>query len=351
MKKITIYILLVLLTLSCTKKSDDTTGSFLTGSGIFILNEGNFMGGNGSLSFYSYDSAKIYNELFLNINGRPLGDVPNSMMIDGDKAYIIVNNSGKIEVINRNTLESIATINGLKSPRNILFVNSTKAYVTSLYSDSVSIINLIENSVSGYINLRRTSEAIVMSGNKAFISNWAGGNEVLVVNSLTDVLIDSIVTGAEPESMVIDKNNTLWVLCNGGWARTNYAKLTGINAQTNAIVTEIEFQSLQTSPSSLQIDGAGENLYYLEWGSGVFKMSISSLTLPVAPFVPENGHSFYKLGVNPVNGDLVVTDALDYQQKGSVLLYSKDGTLITTETADIIPAMIYFKLNDNFNAE
>ena len=66
---------------------------------------------------------------FLKCNGRPLGDVPNSMIINGYLAYIVVNNSGKIEVINRNSLESVATINGLISPRNMAVVNDNKAYV------------------------------------------------------------------------------------------------------------------------------------------------------------------------------------------------------------------------------
>ena len=50
---------------------------------------------------------------------------------------------------------------------------------------------------------------------------------------LTDEVIDSIEVGIEPESMVIDKNNMLWVLCNGGWMRENFAELDGINTATN----------------------------------------------------------------------------------------------------------------------
>ena len=60
----------------------------------------------------------------------------------------------------------------------------TKAYVTSMYSDSVAIINLNDNTISGYINLRRSSESIVIAGNNAYISNWIGGNEIMVINTL-----------------------------------------------------------------------------------------------------------------------------------------------------------------------
>jgi YVTN family beta-propeller protein len=344
-----IFILLFVAIVSCTKVKDDLTGSFLTGNGVFILNEGNFRGGNGSLSFYSYDSAKIYNDLFHKINGRPLGDVPNSMGIGAMNAYIVVNNSGKIEVVDRNTLESVTTITGLNSPRNISFVDDNKAYVTSMYSDSVAIINLNTSSISGYINLRRSSEAIVINRSKAYISNWIGGTEIMVINTVNDKVIDSIEVGTEPESMVVDRYNMLWVLCNGGWQRNNYAELIGVNTISDNIEKRLVFPTKQDSPSCLQIDGLGETLYYLE--KGVKQVKIDATVLPSSPLIPESGHFFYKLGVNPVNSDVFVTDAVDYQQKGLVLYYKKDGTLISTQVADIIPGLMSFKLNNNFQAK
>ena len=97
---------LSILAVSCLKLPDpvivDVEESYLSGPGVFILNEGNFKSGNGSLSFFSYDSSKLYNNTFLSINQRPLGDVPYSMNIGGSRAYIVVNNSGKIEVVDRN---------------------------------------------------------------------------------------------------------------------------------------------------------------------------------------------------------------------------------------------------------
>lgn len=347
MKNLFLLTSILVIFSSCIKENVDS-GSFLTGNGVFVINEGNFMGGNGSLSFYSYDSAKIYNDLFLNVNGRPLGDVPNSMAISGERIYIVVNNSGKIEVVDKNTLESVKTITGLKAPRQISIISSSKAYVSSMYSDSVTVLDLSDNSISGYINLRRTSEAISVLRNRAYIANWIGGKEVIVINTDNNTVIDSIEVAVEPESMVIDKDKTLWVLCNGGWMRENFAQLIAISTSTNDIEKKLIFPSKLSSPSCLQIDGTGSTLYYLESGVRKMKTDASSVSSSAA-FITETGHYFYKMAVNPLNGDVLVTDAVDYQQKGHLLIYNSNGTLKSDERTDIIPGMMYFRLNSDFN--
>jgi DNA-binding beta-propeller fold protein YncE len=347
MKNLFLFASVLFLFLSCTK-DNDAPGTLLNGNGVFIINEGNFMGGNGSLSFYSYDSAKIYNDIFLNINDRPLGDVPNSMAISGERIYVVVNNSGKIEIADRNTLESVKTITGLAAPRQISIISNSKAYVSSMYSDSVAVIDLSDNSVSGYINIRRTSEAIAVLKNRAYIANRIGGREIMVINTDNDKVIDSIEVAVEPESIVIDKNKTLWVLCNGGWMRENYAELIAVNTSTNDVERKLVFPSKLSSPSGLRIDGEGSTLYYLE--SGVRKIKTDAVSVPSsAAFIPETGHYFYQLAVNPVNGDILATDAVDYQQKGHLLIFSNAGILKTDERTDIIPGMMLFSLNSDFN--
>jgi DNA-binding beta-propeller fold protein YncE len=343
MKNLVKIIILPLILTSCLKVPNSQNLNYTFTGGVFIVNEGNFRGGNGSLSFYSYDSSKIFNDLFYSINGRPLGDVPNSMAIKGNNAYIVVNNSGKIEVINSGTLVSVATITGLISPRYISFINDYKAYVSSLYSDSVAIINLTDNAISGYINLRRSSEMIAITGNKAFISYWTEGKEIMVVNTDNDKVVDSIEVGIEPESMTFDRYGMLWVLCNGGWARQNYAELVEINTNTNYVEKTFVFPTKDASPSCLKIDGDGQTLYYID--NGVRKMDIGASEIPSATFItPESGQYFYKIGINPLNNDIFVTDAVDFAQQGYLLLYSSDGKLVSTQKAGIIPGFMYFKL-------
>ena len=125
-----------------------------------------------------------------------------------------------------------------------------------------------------------------------------------------------------------------------------YAELIAINTSTNEIERRLVFPSIQSSPFSLQIDGDGSTLYYLE--SGVHKMKTDAFSLPSVPFIEESGRFFYKMGINPVNGDILVTDAVDYQQKGHLLIYDNTGQAVADELAGIIPGMICFKLNSDF---
>jgi len=110
---------------------------------------------------------------------------------------------------------------------------------------------------------------------------------------------------------------------------------------TNKVVKEIIFPDKQASPSCLNIDRNGETLYYLD--GGVRQMNVNSGSLPSTPLIAESDHYFYKLGINPSNTDIFVTDAADYQQKGFVLHYKNDGTLLSSLKADIIPGLMCFK--------
>ena len=66
--------------------------------GFLVTNEGPFQNGSGTVSFVSDDYLFVDNEIFNQVNSSDLGNIVQSMGFHGDQAYIVVNNSNKIEV-------------------------------------------------------------------------------------------------------------------------------------------------------------------------------------------------------------------------------------------------------------
>ena len=331
--------LMALLLFSCEGLNDDPS-LFPGGTGFFVLNEGNFMSGNGSVSFYSIRTKKIYNSLFTEKNQRALGDIPSFIAVDGDTGYIVVNNSGTIEMIDMLSMESLGTITGLNSPRQMVIYHR-KGYVSSLYSEEVTVIDLDSHEIAGDFNIGCTSEAMAVFGGKLFIANWSGGNKLVVVDLADEEVLSSVTVGLEPESMVIDKNNMLWVLCTGGWMGEEVPRLVRINAMTLAKEDEISFSSVDDNPSSLTANAAGDTLYYLD--GGVRRMPVTATSLTEDIFIPSGDRLFYRLSAAGPDGMICVTDAIDYQQIGDLLVYNKLGELEDTEQAGIIPGFMLFR--------
>ncbi|MCI0522956.1 MAG: hypothetical protein L0Y37_04785, partial [Bacteroidales bacterium] len=331
---------LAILITSCESLNNEPDPLFPGGKGFFILNEGNFMAGNGSISFYSHETGEIYNDLFAARNGRALGDVPTFIARDGSRGFIIVNNSGTIEVVDMETMESLATITGLHSPRQMV-IHGRKAYVSSLSSEEITIIDADDFTVDGTIDIGCSSEALVVSGTRLFVTHWAGGNSIRVIDLETEQVIRIITTGLEPESMVPDCNGKLWVLCTGGYLNEEVPSLYRINTTTLDIEATLLFRTLYDNPSSLAVNEGGDTLFYID--EGIRRMPVTAGQLPSAPFINSEGRLFYKLAVSPYNSMICVTDAIDYQQKGDLLVFSSRGILADTEQAGIIPGYIHCK--------
>ncbi|HUW93779.1 MAG TPA: DUF5074 domain-containing protein [Bacteroidales bacterium] len=335
-----IFVVIALLSSSCDILRDDPDLLFPKGPGVFILNEGNYLAGNGSLSFYSLETTEIYGNLFSIKNKRPLGDIPTYMAVDGDRAFIIVNNSGTIEVIDLKTMESLETVTGINSPRQMV-IRNRKGYVSSLMSDKITVIDLDNLVVEGTIEIGCNSEAMIISGNILFAANWSGGSKIVVVDLTDDTVETTVTTGLEPESMVLDKNNRLWVLCTGGYMNEEIPRIIKINASTLSVEDELEFRTVSDNPSSLTINATGDTLYYID--EGVRRMPVIMPALPEEVLIETGGRLFYKLAVSPKNGMIMVTDAIDYLQIGDLLVYDRDGLLVDSEQCGIIPGFMRFQ--------
>lgn len=346
MKKIKFIILIIFISgsdISCRKdkppEKNQQPISIGSKGGVFITNEGNFQFENAKISYYNSEKDSVVEDIFYAANNIPLGDVCQSLYFFNEKIYIVVNNSGKIVVVNKNDFKIISTINGFISPRYFLPVSNGKAYVTDLFSNEISIVDLSNNAISGKISCNGWTEELLMIYGKVFVTNLQ--KEFLyVINSSNDFLEDSIKIGYGSNSIVQDKNGKIWVLCSGNQSNKK-ASLQRVNPSSKQVEKTFEFANISDSPWRLRMNGTNDTLYFLN--KDVFRMEINSNSLPTTAFISQGTKNFYGIGIEPTTGILYVSDAIDYVQKGKIYRYKSDGTFINSFLAGIIPNDFYFQ--------
>ncbi|MGZ3882577.1 MAG: DUF5074 domain-containing protein [Bacteroidia bacterium] len=347
MKHLKYILLLAGLTpfFSCQKDSpnDPATQTTVTLSGgqkVYVLNEGNFGSGNASVSLYEPSSGQVVADYYKSQNNSAvLGDVCESMIKANNSYYIVVNNSGKIVVVNTDDFKIKGTVTGLPSPRYILPITFQKAYVSDFTGNAVSIIDLNTFSKTGSINCPGWTEDMEVIYNKAFITNMKR-NYTYVVNTVNDQIIDSINTGINAGSAVLDRNEKLWILGTGDKTNSIPGKLMRVDPVTLQVELTLGF-SANDAPNTLCINGTKDTLYFIN--NHVFRMPISANTLPATPFITSVGNTFYGIGINYKDQNIYISDALDYVQKSTIMVYTPQGQLKTTFKSGIISSHFYFE--------
>jgi DNA-binding beta-propeller fold protein YncE len=348
-------VIMAMLFTACESEKKESHGGYRYG--IFILNEGTFMANNGSVSYFNPDSGTLVNNLFETINNRPLGDVVQAMGIAGDKAYIVVNGSGKVEIVNLETFEVLAEPMIISYPRYFLPVDKEKAYITSgNMKGYVYIADLVNDVVYDSIEAGFGPESMVRLGNYVYVANsggWSVDSTLDIIDIRSDKVIATLVVGDVPSDMALDGDNNLWVYCKG-YAEYNWeppydliseteARLVKINTATNTIdwVGIVGTAGQYTGiPPKLAVSADGENLYYLR-PDGVYKTTVRNHSLAGEPVFEG---SYYGLDVNPETGDLYLFQS-SFTGNGNMFIV--DPVTYETETymVGIGPSGAVFNLN------
>ncbi|MBR5700555.1 MAG: hypothetical protein IKX37_05625, partial [Bacteroidales bacterium] len=184
---------------------------------IFILNEGQMGSNNASLDVIRFSDAQYLDGVFKKVNPATggLGDVGNDIVIIGNEVWILVNNSGIVEVISAEDEKEIAAIK-IPTPRRIAFDNKY-AYVTSwagayatwekddngnsVLVDSsnpkgcVYRINLSTKKVEGSLEVGYQPEGVAILDGKLYVANSGGISCQLPPNYAYDNTVSVINTG------------------------------------------------------------------------------------------------------------------------------------------------------------
>jgi YVTN family beta-propeller protein len=326
---------------ACSSKDETAAPSGKFAKGIFVLNQGQFGTPNGSISFLADGANSLENDVFTAINARPLGDVVQSMSVLGDKGYIVVNNSNKIEIVNASTMLSTGVINDLKQPRYLAAANADKAYLSEWSGGyagigRVSVINLKTNMINKSINLGIAPDQILLTQARLFALN-SGANTISVINTATDELEKTLIVKDYPSDIGIDKNGTIWVMCQGKAAWTG-APTAGALAKINPLSLEISFINFPSgNPSGLAFNSVKDKLYF-NWSEKIWSMDITAGSLPSTALI---NRSLSSLSFDTKNNYLLGTNPLDYRQSGWLVRYKDNGQKLDSMRAGLIPAFIY----------
>ncbi|MGV8992487.1 MAG: DUF5074 domain-containing protein [Flavobacterium sp.] len=322
--------------------------------GVFVLNEGGAGSGNASVSFINNDA--VTNNIYGSQNPgiSALGDTAQSISFNGDFAYIVLNISNTIKVVNRSTFAYVATIStGISNPRYMAFANG-KGYVTNWgdggteSTDYLAVINLEDNSVETTISIAKGSERILTINEKLYVAHQGGfgvGNTISVINPTSQLVEQSIEVGDVPNSLLV-KDEFLYVLCAGkpSWypVQTD-GRLVKIDLATNAIVSTLEFPEMH--PNNLEINAAATHFFYTV-DENIYTIAIDSTTLPTAAVCSLSAQGVYGIyGMDLIDDKIYVADAGNYASPGTVYIFSTAGILLQDFTVGVIPNSFYKAIN------
>ena len=321
-------------------------------NGVIVLNQGGFGHGDAGVSFIAEDFTLENNVYAANNPGFTLGDTGQDIGLNDDYAYVVLNYSDKIEVVNRYTFKRVATIEeGIKNPRYIAFQGG-KAYVTNwgvasdATDDYIAVINLATNAVTGKIPVVEGPERILQANGKLYVAHKGGygfGSKVSVINGSTNTLETTITVGDVPESMCIN-NGKLYVLNSGipDWAPgldETTGSLSIINLSNNTVTSTLNFTAAKHPANLVENNGT---LYYTE-GSDIYSMPLTATVLPATALFSTTGQGVYGVYAFAVkNNHIYVGDAGDYSSAGKVYVYSLTGTKEHDYTVGVLPAGFYF---------
>ena len=338
---------------SCKKDKPDEGNNNLptvSASKVLIVCEGSLGNGNAELSVYDPIADSVFNDVFKTANKQPLGDIFQSIYKHNDDYFLSVNNSDKIAVIESKNWKQKATI-AVSKPRYIVAVNDHKAYVGSLFSNKIYVINTNNFSVEKEIKMPfQNVEGMLMTDGFAYVCCWdTACNKLYQINTNNDEITDSInLAGSAPQSILMDKENKAWVM-GGNVYKNKKTNLTRIDLSSKKAVRSYIYTTAVEAIKPCFNKGK-DTLYFLKvnysggsLNNGVFRMSIIDPILPEIAFIPcQTNQYFWALGIDPASGNIYVGDPKGFVQKSSVSIYNQKAIFQKYFNAGLGISSFYF---------
>lgn len=218
----------------------DLTRFKTTARKVFVLNEGSMGTNSSTLDFLRISDGTYVTGAFKKMNPDAeagLGDVGNDIAVHGDEVWIVVNNSGVVEVLSAKDETEIAAI-AVPTPRNIAF-DETYAYVSSWAgayfggitnpNGKVYRINLSTRKVEGSVEVGLQPEGLACYGGKLYVANSGGisstlppdyayDNTISIIDTRTFQVTKTVVGQINQKDVYSDGTGNIYITTLGNYA-------------------------------------------------------------------------------------------------------------------------------------
>lgn len=327
---------------------------------IFLLNEGQMGSGNASLDLLRINDGQYITGIWKKMNpneGPGLGDVANDIAVNGNEVWIVVNNSGYVEVISAKDETHIASIT-IPTPRSIAF-DDKYAYVSSYsgsyityganytITDSKNVkghvyrIDLATHKLAGDpVEVGYQPEGLAVSDGKLYVANSGGfasqlppdysyDNTVSVIDLKNFKFEKSIEVAINLDKVYSNGKGAVFVTSMGNFYDVHSGIYVIVNGKVIKVDANISKSFLGDDGIVYAIGTESELDYYADHHYTLSSYRIeeegSENVLPSYYNVEFEVKSPYAIAV--VDDYLLVADAGDYFNPGSLSMY---GNLLLT---------------------
>lgn len=336
------------LFVSCSDSSNEPQPPQL--ASVYVMNEGNFSDANGSVTSYNPQTGNSLQQVFEKVNDRPLAGIIQAAAVIGERMFIVLNSADKIEVVDARSFTSIGTIELSKTPAAIIPAGDEKAYVSNLYANSLSIVDLERLRTTGtIIPVGSNPQAMARVGNYVYVANngFGNANTISVIDTQTDAVKTTLAVGHGPVDLTVDQANRVWVVCNGliaydeNYNRAPEDDLPGsvhvINGETAALAGVIQTGG---HPSDLALNEQSGQGYLLN--DGIWIIDLNRMDMETTPL---STRDFNAIAYSPYSNLIYAGQSRGFTQRGQAIRYEPEGTAVDSFTVGIAPREFKFIKN------
>ncbi len=295
---------------SCKQEPLPAPETTFEGKQVLILNEGNFSWGNSSVALYSPEKKEINHALFEKANDRPLGDVLQSGKIINGRIWLVVNNSGKIEIIDTNSFKSVKTITGLRSPRFISELNGL-VYVTDLYADKLTVFDATTFELKSTISESGWTEKTLADDQWVYFIN-KDSNTLNGFNPVSKLLRRISILGIPFD--LVRKNDEIHI--------ASYSGDSLILKNVGSVSQQIFAHALNSVPGGMLFCKTN-GLWYFKMGNNLRRINAAGTSDMI--YQLKSG-SLY--AANIIGDEIYLSNAKDYVQNSEMIRLDLDGKVL-----------------------